>query len=79
MKIAVKKAEEVVEEVVKEVEQKIEPINETPKTESQTSFIDKTPSNWIIKPTEDGIEARNTATSQVFIGSMVDFNKNLRG
>lgn len=45
-------------------------------------FIDTTPSNWIIKASEEDneyIEARNGLTGEVFEGTIADFNIALRG
>ena len=43
------------------------------------SFKDKTPSNWSITATEDGITARSNSTGETFEGSIADFNERLRG
>lgn len=43
------------------------------------SFKDKTPSNWSITATEDGITARSNPTGETFEGSIADFNARLRG
>ena len=41
---------------------------------------EKAPCNWVITPLEeDQIEARNTVTLKSFQGTMVEFNKLLRG
>lgn len=45
----------------------------------ESSFKDKTPSNWSIKPTEDGIEARSNSTGETFVGTIIEFNQKLRG
>ncbi len=42
-------------------------------------FIDLTPSNWVIKPLKNGIEARNSLTGETFEGTVAEFNKALRG
>ena len=42
------------------------------------SFIDGTPSNWEITPTETGITAYNSKTAERFEGSIEDFNAALR-
>jgi hypothetical protein len=42
-------------------------------------FIDLTPSNWVIKPLKDGIEARNSLTGETFEGTVAEFNEALRG
>lgn len=48
-------------------------------TAVEGAFKDKTPSNWYIKPTEDGIEARSNSTGETFVGSIAEFNQKLRG
>jgi len=40
---------------------------------------EKVPSDWALESDGDGIIARNNATGRVFQGTMVEFNKMLRG
>lgn len=63
--------------------EKVEASTET-KTETTTvvvtkSFQDKIPANWVITPTETGIEAYSNQTRETFNGSLAEFNKMLRG
>jgi len=43
------------------------------------TFKDKTPSNWTLIELEEGIFARNSLTNEKFTGSILEFNKCLRG
>lgn len=51
--------------------------NEEPVVEVKHAEVN--PSDWSISPTEDGIEARNNSTGEVFTGTIAEFNAKLRG
>ena len=40
---------------------------------------ERTPSDWIITPVADKIEARNNRTGKLFVGTIKEFNALLRG
>jgi len=80
IKINPKTQTEVSDEV--QIEQTTEvkqPEVEQPKANVKCAFTDKVPSNWQIKPTEDGIEAYNANSRETFVGSIAEFNQKLRG
>lgn len=92
IKMAPKEQEKPVEkQVEKPVEVKKEkpvvtpPLNTLSTTSTQISQVtlntyhEQNPSNWELVPHDKGIEARNTVTGRQFIGSMVEFNKLIRG
>lgn len=55
------------------------PETKAPEAKADTGFTNKIPANWIITPTEDGIEAINLISKETFTGSMKEFNAKLRG
>lgn len=55
-------------------------VEDAPKVSSSGgAFQDRVPSNWQIKPVEDGIEAYNANSREKFVGSIAEFNQKLRG
>jgi hypothetical protein len=42
-------------------------------------FICKRPCDWVITELENGISAVSTTTQETFEGTLVEFNKRLRG
>ena len=45
----------------------------------EVAHRDVNPSQWSILPTEDGIEATNNSTGELFVGTIAEFNAKLRG
>ena len=43
------------------------------------AFIDKVPAHWTLIPTENGVKAVNVSSRETFEGSILEFNKRLRG
>lgn len=57
-----------------EVVQVVDAVDKKEETYSPSS-----PCDWIINPVGDKISARNIKNNQVFVGTLVDFNKIIRG
>ena len=59
------------------------PIVEEPKprvsVEGAFKDADRTPANWNIVPTDEGIEASNSNTGSKFAGTVEEFNAKVKG
>lgn len=57
------------------------PQEPSPESTSDVTFDQKerVPSDWVIVPVADKIEARNNKTGKVFVGTTKEFNALLRG
>lgn len=43
------------------------------------TFTDRVPAHWTLTPTDNGVKAINVSSRETFEGSILEFNKRLRG